>query len=221
MTKKNNSNLSSRNNIRNPCDLANLDSWILAEVRHLPDYVRDVISHVIVNLDSLVKFPKRAELLWRGCDRTEKYHKYPNELKVAAKSRNVDLNDGRANGPAIGAFLVAGGERPDRYGSHNQWTIHHIYSSKFPYPNKKSSLHAIKDGTHFTQSAGLVAAHPIADAMCDEFPEFAWFLRAHAFKRFGYDPDQVFSTLIDEFGFSPGHSTTIHYCKLYSVADSA
>ena len=47
-----------------------------------------------------------------------------------------------------------------------------------------------------------MAIHPIADQMCDEFPCFAWLLRALAFNKFGYDPDQVLSNdPHDEYGF--------------------
>jgi len=63
-------------------------------------------------------------------------------------------------------------------------------------------LHATKKVCHFTQSAGLVAVHPIADALADEFPFFTWLLRAEAFVRFKYDPDGVFSTTQNELGFS-------------------
>lgn len=54
----------------------------------------------------------------------------------------------------------------------------------------------------FTQSAGLVAIHPIADALADEFAIFAWRLRAESFLRFGYDPEGVFSAVQDDFGFA-------------------
>jgi len=50
----------------------------------------------------------------------------------------------------------------------------------------------------------LVAAHPVADALVDEFPFFTWFLRANAFLRFGYNPDAVFGKKQDEFGFASG-----------------
>ena len=44
----------------------------------------------------------------------------------------------------------------------------------------------------------------MADALCDEFPFFSWFLRALSFKRFGYDPDGVFSPPQTENGFAEG-----------------
>lgn len=119
--------------------------------------------------------------------------------------------DTRMNGPAISAFLLAGGERPGRFGSSNAWSIHHLYSGKFPHPGKESALHAIKSGLHFTQSAGLIATHPIADALSDEFPFFSWRLRAEAFNRFGYDPDQVFSEDHDSLGFGGGSTSTVIY----------
>ena len=61
-----------------------------------------------------------------------------------------------------------------------------------------------KDGLHFTQSAGLVAIHPIADVLSHEFPFFAWLLRGTAFNRFGYDPDGVFGTKPTPYGFASG-----------------
>jgi hypothetical protein len=39
---------------------------------------------------------------------------------------------------------------------------------------------------------------------------FAWLLRAEAFRKFGYDPDGVFSdAVVDEFGFIVGRKTEI------------
>jgi hypothetical protein len=63
-------------------------------------------------------------------------------------------------------------------------------------------LHATYDGCHCTRSAGLVAVHPIADQLCDEYPFVAWLLPALAFRTFGYDPDGPFSTdPHDQYGF--------------------
>lgn len=52
-----------------------------------------------------------------------------------------------------------------------------------------------------TQSAGLVAIHPIAEALKDEYFYFARLLRHEAFLRFNYDPDVIFSEKTDEYGF--------------------
>ncbi len=110
------------------------------------------------------------------------------------------------------AYLVAGGHRVARFGSTNAVSIHHLYSGKFPYLGHTTTLHAPKHGAHFTQSAGLVAIHPIADAMCDEYPFFSWFLRAKAFLLFGYDPDGAFSPMPpDAFGFQAGSRTIVHH----------
>jgi hypothetical protein len=132
------------------------------------------------------------------------------EIKNLAKARAIDL-DTRHNGPAIAAFHFAGGTRPIRFGSKNSWSIHHLYSGKFPHFKSGATLHAAKQGDHFTQSAGLVAVHPLADAVSDEFPFVAWWLRAQAFIRFGYDPDRVFGSAHDEFGFAQGHQTQAIY----------
>jgi hypothetical protein len=165
-----------------------------------------------------VKWPEKATLLWNGCYRSKlnKWHKYPDTIRLLILSFNAQLLqnaavsniislDPRTNGPAVVAFGVAGGIRPTRAGSKNNWSVHHIYSGKFPYDGRVDTLHASHEGKHFTQSAGLVAIHPIADQICDEYPFFSWLLRAMAFMKFGYDPDQVFSTEPhDEFGFLTG-----------------
>lgn len=50
--------------------------------------------------------------------------------------------------------------------------------------------------------------------MCDEYPFFAWLLRAEAFRRFGYDPDGVFSdAAVDEFGFVSGRRAEVIHCE--------
>jgi hypothetical protein len=202
MGKKNRSNQGSPNQIRHACDLTDLDGWFRLEAAAVKeDVYRSVVLQVYERLDAFVSWPERALLLWDGCDRSKKYHCYPPDIRDRAKQAKLTL-DARTNGPAVAAFRLAGGMRPARFGSKNAWSVHHHYSGKFPYPGKEGTLHAARDGRHCTQSAGLVAVHPIADQMCDEYPFFAWLLRAQAFQRFGYDPDGVFSDQPhDPYGF--------------------
>ena len=190
-----------------PCQLDDLSGWVEADVASIPEQAhRCVILEVNANLDSFVKWPERAELLWSSCDRIpnpdrkRKYHRYPEMLKALFRERGIKL-DGRGNGPAVAAYLVAGGERPKRNGNKG-WSVHHIYDRNFPYPGATESMWAVRDPRHFTQSAGLVAIHPVADALADEFAIFAWRLRAESFLRFGYDPDGVFKGAPDEYGFA-------------------
>lgn len=208
-------NLESPNSIAGPIDFENPSRWIARETLTIQSpAIRDVFHLVAANVGEFVRWPSRAVLLWQGCDRVplegeeRKYHNYPEAIRKLAKERRVKL-DARPNGPAIAAFLLAGGIRPERFGSLNAWSIHHLYSGKFPYAGRKETKHAIKDCNHFTQSAGLVATHPIADGLSDEFPCFAWLLRAMAYKRFGYDPDGVFSPHQDTLGFTEGHGCDI------------
>jgi hypothetical protein len=109
--------------------------------------------------------------------------------------------DSRSNGPAVMAYRLAGGERPKRRDGKQCWNIHHLYDGRFPANDVGKTLHAVKDGKHFTQAAGLVAIHPIAHACAEEYFWFAWQLRREAFLRFGYDPDGVFSVRTDSMGF--------------------
>jgi hypothetical protein len=185
-----------------PCDLKDLSGWLESEVLSIPvESHRRVILEVSRYLDDFAKWPERAELLWQGCDRTVHYHKYPDSLKRLFSERNFK-GDTRSNGPAIAAFSAAGGHRPMR-ASGKGWHIHHIYDGQFPYGGHQVvSLRARDHGLHFTQSAGLVAIHPVAHALADEFAIFAWRLRAESFVRFGYDPEGAFTGEPDEWGFS-------------------
>ena len=209
-------NLESPNRLSQKCVFDDLTAWALAEASSVADSAPcECIATVCKSLDAFVRWPAKAVLLWNGCDRIppegerQRIHSFPETIKQAAKAVKAPL-DTRSNGSAIVTFLISGGVRPKRFGSQNSWSVHHIYSGKFPYIGKSSTLHAAKHGQHFTQSAGVVAVHPIADGMCDEYPFFAWLLRAEAFRRFGYDPDGVFTNLrADQFGFVSGRQTEI------------
>ena len=142
------------------------------------------------NQTTFVSWPKRQLLLLPGVTRETRYHQYP--TAVILRLRNAGITpDRRNNGPAICSFLLAGGVRPLRETGQG-WHIHHIYDGKFLHPKKTATTHAVRDGQYFTEAAGLVALHPIANALADEFSEFAWWLRKEAFRRFGFDPDCVF-----------------------------
>jgi hypothetical protein len=169
----------------------------------------EIRQTVVGRLNDFVKWPKEALLLWRGCVRT-KYHQYPSAILSLLAERQLYRRNW-SNDPAIHAYLVAGGERPTRRHKAFGWDIHHLYLG-LPAKGARNGTHAVKDELHFTQSAGLVAVHPIADALYEEDPEFAELLRRESFNRFGYDPDGLFSpSPHDEFGFVPPHKTRIIY----------
>jgi len=91
------------------------------------------------------------------------------------------------------AFQYAGGERPLRHNGKG-WAIHHVYDGQFPAPERTSSVRAVVEGNYFTEAAGLVAIHPLADGLATESSYFAWLLRHEAFVRFRFDPDNVFGS---------------------------
>lgn len=175
-------------------------SIVNARFGGLNPWEKNIINEIWEHKMEFIQWPARAMLLWEGCVRI-KYHEYPEETKKQLKSKGIAI-DSRSNGPAIMSFLLAEGKRPQRASNLNQeWHIHHIYDGKFPWLEKEETLHAVKDGRHFTQSAGLVAIHPVAEALSDEYFYFAWLLRYESFLRFNYDPDTVFCSKIDERGF--------------------
>jgi len=196
-------------------DWNDLDGWVRKRM-NLPSQnsIQKVIGLVLDNMDEFVRFPEKPLLLWKGCVRkgdSKEKHVFPGRLKEVLKKWKIKT-DSRGNGPAINTFLFAGGQRPARNQPSRGWNIHHLYDGKITYHGREASLHAVKDGNHFTQSAGLVAVHPVADALCDEVPAFAWYLRGLSLKRFGYDPDGVYpGGRPDEFGFLHPHKTQVIY----------
>jgi hypothetical protein len=185
-----------------PCDLEDLDDWVHKQIEVVhPASCQTIIAVMCKNLDDFVRWPEQAHLFWPGCIR-DKYHDYPEQLRVSCREHHIPL-DARSNGPAIASFLFAGGVRPLPDGRRHAWPIHHLYSGEFPYLAREHTVHAVKEGNHFTQSAGLVAIHPVAHAAFEEYPPFAWYLRALAFRKYRYDPDMVFTMQPhDELGFT-------------------
>ncbi|MCC6126164.1 MAG: hypothetical protein IT426_14475 [Pirellulales bacterium] len=72
-----------------------------------------------------------------------------------------------------------------------------IYDGSFKAKGMNRTIRAVNEGNYFTESSGLVAVHPVADALADEVPYFAWLLRFEAFQRYGFDPDGVFSRKVN------------------------
>ena len=125
-----------------------------------------IINEIWRHRTEFVQWPIKAVLLWDGCVRV-RYHHYPEEIKNKLKTKEIRI-DSRSNGPAVMSFLFAGGRRLKRaFDPKQEWHIHHIYDGKFPWIDNGDTLHAVQSGKHFTQSAGLVAIHPIAEALAD------------------------------------------------------
>ena len=169
-----------------------IDHILGKKLSELSEPEKRIIQEVWNNKDSFIKWPREGKLLLPGLTRPKKgFHTYPRKIVEEFKSKGIRI-DTRTNGPAIMSYLFAGGERPGRREGKQEWAIHHIYDGKFPFAPGTKSLRAVEDGEHFTHSAGLVAIHPIAEALADEYFYFAWLLRRESFIRFNYDPDKVF-----------------------------
>ena len=168
--------------------------WVEELRGEVPDHVLEVIDYVWKWRKHFVRWPKQGRCFWPGCVRGKSQkHKYTPAQRARLKAAGIKV-DGRENGPAVMAFLLEGGHRPYRLSSNRQWNIHHIYDGKFPARGRGRSVttHAVRHRRLFTHSAGLVAVYPLADALADEVPYFAWLLRQEAYKRFKFDPDRVF-----------------------------
>ena len=166
-----------------------LPAWVTALRDGVPAAYMRIADEVWVNQAAFVGWPARSLLFMPGTVR-RKYHQYTAEERAQIKVAQI-APDTRSNGPAIMAFVVAGGQRPTRASGRKQWSIHHIYDGQYPAPGSKSCTRAVTHGQYFTEAAGLVAIHPIADALADELAYFAWLLRYEAHCRFNFDPDGV------------------------------
>lgn len=148
--------------------------------------VLQIIDEVLKKPDAFLKWPQKRLLFIPGAVRGRGFVDYTNSQVEQLKRANI-TPDRRNNGPAIMAYLLAGGQRPKKNNGHG-WTIHHVYDGKFPFCSDESVCHAVKEPEHFTQTAGLVALHPIADSLASESCYFSWYLRLEAFRRFDYAP---------------------------------
>ena len=172
-----------------------IDEILSLKFHELSLQEQKLVSEIWSLRESFIKWPKFSRLLLPGIIRPKSgFHNYPIEITKELKAKRIAV-DRRTNGPAIMSYLLAGGERPKRREGNHEWTIHHIYDGKFPIKQGYETLRAVTEGEHFTQSAGLVAIHPIAEALADEYFFFAWQLRWEAYKRFGYDPQNIFNEL--------------------------
>lgn len=166
-------------------------TWIIALREAIPGTYLRIVDEVWANRAEFIEWPARSLLFMPGIIRV-KYHRYSIEQFAQIKAAQVNP-DTRSNGPAVMAFAVAGGRRPWRASGRKQWSIHHIYDGQHAAPHATRCTRAALDGNYFTASAGLVAIHPMADALADEFAYFAWLLRYEAFCRLRFDPDDVFA----------------------------
>lgn len=175
-----------------PASQKSVDPMIEQLRENTCEHILDIVDRVWAQKDRFIRWPeKNAPPFMPGVIRDKKYHKCSQEQKQRLRKANIKA-DGRSNGPAVVAFLLAGGERPKREQSNKRWSVHHIYDGKFPAPGRSKTTWAVRDGDYFTKAAGLVAIHPIADGLADEVSLFAWLLRREAFERFEFDPDGVF-----------------------------
>ena len=158
--------------------------------KETPSHIVKIVDLVWQQKAKYIRWPTHSRLFMPGAVR-ERYHQYTPDQLRQLHDAGITPNT-LSNGPAIMAFRLAGGERPQRVAPRREWSIHHIYDGKFPAPGAQTTTHAVKDGRYFTHSAGLVAVHPIADALADEVPYCAWILRGEAFRKYKFDPDGVF-----------------------------
>jgi len=179
--------------------VSNLPKFIFA-MGELDNPKNRIASEIWAAKNEFIRWPKKKLLFWPGLKRdrdgqSQNCYVFPPDQKAMLKDAGLP-EDARNNGPAILAFRLAEGERPFRNDVPSwHWSIHHIYDGLFPASKGSRVTHATIEGDHFTQAAGLVALHPLADGLVGDCGYFAWLLRHEAFLRFNYDPDRRFSLI--------------------------
>jgi hypothetical protein len=157
--------------------------------------------------DTLASFARRGILIWPRCTPGSNLDGLPDDAKALSfytagvglkeyekkrledelKKRGIQSLENFPIGPEQFSFTFAGGQL------YAGWIFHHIYDGTSALGKGKKTLNARHHGLHFTQTAGMVAIHPIVEALYDYFPCIKRTLRARSFKEFGYDPDRYFS----------------------------
>lgn len=129
--------------------------------------------------------------------------RYPDDVAARIK-REIGKADTRSNGPAVMAYRLAGGKFESWMTKANghHWSVHHIYDGTHPVPgwdaeNRRrgspgTMISAVERREFFTQPAGLVAIHPVADKFAEEVGWFAWQLRYEAWRLYEFDPAWIF-----------------------------
>lgn len=118
--------------------------------------------------------------------------------QLVAAEQVARPNDPAPSHHAAAAFKFAGGTVPPTpYGT--SWKLRHLYDGTFTgygdehfYGAGQQRINALRDHRHYTQSAGMVALHPIANQLWTIYPWIAYTLRARAAVTFRYDPDRAF-----------------------------
>jgi hypothetical protein len=86
---------------------------------------------------------------------------------------------------AVAAFRYAGGNKPESPEGADCWRICHLYSS--------DEFILAKQRYHFTQSANLVAVHPVVQHLMAQYPCIVKTMQQRVFETFMYDPRTWFS----------------------------
>jgi hypothetical protein len=155
--------------------------------------------------NTLVRFAARSLLIWPRCTPGENLDGLPDdakELSFYSAGAGIPEYAKKRLQQELTERGITSLERcpvdPDRFSFRFAdgfilpgWHFHHIYDGTSPLGRGKKTLSARHHGLHFTQTAGMVAIHPIVEALYDYFPCIKRTLRARSFKKFEYDPDGI------------------------------
>jgi hypothetical protein len=176
----------------------NVPNWIKSMAENKFDTGVQSAMAIWNQRNTYIRWPRKSRLLLDGVTRhpdgnNQRCYNYSDDLVRELAEAGLP-DDRRNNAPAILAFQLAGGDRPRRpYPSSWAWTIHHIYDGQHSGRGNQNVPRAVSDGKLFSEAAGLVAVHPLADYISTNVPLLAWLLRWEAFRRFNFDPMGVFN----------------------------
>ncbi len=93
---------------------------------------------------------------------------------------------------AAAGFRYGGGVVPQAPPEADGWKTRHLYAGA-PALAAGVAFDATRDPNHYTQSAGIVAVHPVVDHLMALHPCMVFTLRWRAFDAFRYDPANYFA----------------------------
>jgi hypothetical protein len=195
-----------------PFDPKNPNAWLDDNNENLPPFIRSLCKS-LYHENLLVRLPKEAKVCRYGMtsggrvgvvDENDPDWTIANmpmgdqTLPVgdAEYDALVRQQDPEAQEPwahAVAAFRRMGGYVPQAVPGTEAWQLLHLYEALTRWGAAGNRDEAARAARHYTQSANLVAVHPVVQHLMAQYPCIVKTLQARVFTKFRYDPLDQFA----------------------------
>ena len=196
-----------------PFNRDNPNAWLDHITENLPPFIRSVCKSVY-HESLLVRLPEQPllcafEMTSRGHVDTKSAKDFImlnlDQERVAqyrALVRQEDPEERLPSAHVFAAFSYTRGHVPQVSVADDGWRVMHLYAGAPAFDNGVA-FDAMADPKHYTQSACLVAVHPVVQHLMAQYPCIVYALRARSFTQFQYDPANYFAPQAqhDDCGF--------------------